>query len=71
MEHADVDSPFLVSADRSVASLTDPHAISVSTHAVNAALAQRLAAMTPLDGLGAMREAAPSNQMHLPVMSSG
>jgi acetyl esterase len=67
MKHAAVDSPFLVGADRTVASLTDPHAISASTHAVNAALAQRLAAMTPLDGLGAMREAYVRGDLGLPA----
>lgn len=50
-------NPILVSADRSLASLASPDAITASTHAVNAALAEVLAAVRPPDGLPAMREA--------------
>jgi len=62
-----VDNPFLVTADRSVASLTDPQAISASTRAVNAALAETLAAITPPDGLPAMREAYVRGALGLPA----
>jgi acetyl esterase/lipase len=67
MEREAVDNPFLVTADRPIASLTDPHAISASTHAVNAVLAQTLAAMTPPDGLPAMREAYARGDLGLPA----
>ena len=62
-----MDNPFLVTADRSVASLTDPQAISASTQAVNAALAETLAALTPPDGLLAMREAYVRGELGLPA----
>jgi acetyl esterase len=67
MEQAAVDNPFLVTADHSVASLTDPRAISASTQAVNAALARTLAAMTPPNGLLAMREAYARGDLGLPA----
>jgi acetyl esterase len=67
MELEAVDNPFLVTANRSVASLTDRNAISASTQAVNAALAQTLAAMTPPDGLPAMREAYVRGDLGLPA----
>lgn len=67
MEQVAVGNPFLVTADRSVASLTDPRAISASTQAVNAALAQTLAAMTLPDGLPAMREAYARGDLGLPA----
>jgi len=50
-----------------VASLTDPQAISASTQAVNAALAETLAALTPPDGLLAMREAYVRGELGLPA----
>jgi len=62
-----VDNPFLVTADRSVASLTDPQAIFASTQAVTAALAETLAALTPPDGLPAMREAYVRGELGLPA----
>jgi acetyl esterase/lipase len=67
MECAAVDNPFLVTGNRSVASLTSPDAISASTHAVNAALARTLATMTPPDGLSAMREAYGRGDLGLPA----
>lgn len=62
-----MDNPFLVTADRSVASLTDPQAISASTQAVTAALAETLAALTPPDGLPAMRDAYVRGELGLPA----
>lgn len=62
-----LDNPFIVSADRSLASLASPEAITASTHAVNAALAEALAAVTPPSGLPAMREAYVRGELGLPA----
>ena len=62
-----MDNPFIVTADRSVASLMDPQAIFASTQAVTAALAETLAALTPPDGLPAMREAYVRGELGLPT----
>jgi acetyl esterase len=67
MELEAVDNPFIVTADRSVASLMDPQAIFASTQAVTAALAETLAALTPPDGLPAMREAYVRGELGLPT----
>lgn len=61
------DDKFLLSADRSLASLCSADAISASTHAVNAGLAETLAAITPPDGLPAMREAYARGELGLPA----
>jgi acetyl esterase/lipase len=47
--------------------LASPDAITAATHAVNAALAEALAAMTPPDGLPAMREAYVRGKLGLPA----
>jgi acetyl esterase len=67
MELEAVDNPFIVTADRSVASLMDPQAIFASTQAVTAALAETLAALTPPVGLPAMREAYVRGELGLPT----
>ena len=64
---AAMDNPFLLSAGQSLASLTSPDAITASTHAVNAALAEALAAITPPDGLSALREAYVRGELGLPA----
>ena len=61
------DDKFLLSGDQSLASLCSPDAISASTHALNASLAETLAAITPPDGLPAMREAYVRGELGLPA----
>ncbi|MFC0287715.1 alpha/beta hydrolase [Kaistia hirudinis] len=61
------DDRFLLSADRSLASLCSPDAISASTHAVNTRVAEALAAITLPDGLPAMREAYARGELGLPA----
>jgi len=64
---AAMDNPFLLSPDQSLASLTSPDAITASTHAMNAAVAKALAAITPPDGLPALREAYVRGELGLPT----
>ena len=64
---AAMDNPFLVSGDQSLALLTSPGAITASTHAVKARLAETLAAVTPPAGLPAMREAYVRGDLGLPA----
>lgn len=61
------DDRFLLSADRSLASLCSADAISASTHAVNTRVAEALAAITLPDGLPAMREAYARGELGLPA----
>jgi acetyl esterase len=67
MERAVLDNPFLAMPHPSVASLTSPDAIAASTHAVNAELAKTLAAITPPDGLPALRNAYVKGELGLPA----
>ncbi len=64
---AAMDNPFLLSADQTLASLTSPDAITASTQAVNARLAEALAAIAPPDGLPAMRAAYVRGELGLPA----
>lgn len=65
--HPALDNKFLLSADPSLASLCSPDAITASTHAVNARLAEALAAIAPPDELPAMREAYVRGELGLPA----
>jgi len=60
-------NPYLVSADQPIAALTRDEAISDSTRAVNAKLAQDLASMKPMEGLQEMREAYVKGELGLPA----
>lgn len=62
-----MDNPYLVSSDRTLASLLRPSAVSANTSTINAQLASQLASLVPPTSLPKLREAYVNGDLGLPA----